>query len=109
MAAAKKIPHTEFAKALGTELRQSLQGKLGCGKVLAALAKIRGNGRDLSELVAELQTIEPEIRAAIADAKEHDPELARGLSKLCDVAACADFLTPEEMLGKLEFLRERIR
>ncbi len=54
------------------------------------------------------QALEPEIRAAIADVKQHDPELARGLSKLADCAACADFLTHDEMLERLEFLRARV-
>lgn len=108
MAAAKKSPHAEFAKAMGTDLRHTLQGRPGCAKAVAALARLRGNGRDMGELVDELRAIAPELRAAIEDAKVHDPELARGLSKLADVPACADFLTPEEMLGKLEFLRERL-
>lgn len=107
MAMARKVPHDEFKRELPA-IRQLLAGRPGCGKALAALAKIRGNTADLPEMVAELQAIEPEIRAAIADVKEHNPELARGLSKLADVAACADFLTPEEMLEKLEFLRARV-
>jgi ferritin-like protein len=106
MAAAKKIPHDEFKREIPA-IRQVLAGRPGCDKAIAALAKVRGNTADLPELVAELQAIEPEIRASIADAKEHDPQLARGLSKLADVAACADFLTPEEMLEKLEFLKAR--
>jgi hypothetical protein len=108
MAAAKKIPHTEFARVINTELPQQLAGRPGCVKVLTALAKVRGNTLDMGEMVAELVAIEPEIRAAIADVKEYAPELARGLSKLADVPACADFLTEDEMLEKLEFLRARI-
>lgn len=108
MAAVRKNHHAEFRQALGTDIPQRLAGKPGCGKARAALARIRRNTADLAEMVEELRKIEPELRASIADAKEHDPELARGLSKLADVAACADFLAPEEMLEKLEFLRARI-
>lgn len=106
MAAARKIPHDEFKREIPA-IRQALAGRPGCGKALAALSRVRGNTADLPAFVAELQAIEPEIRASIADVKAHDPELARGLSKLADVAACADFLTPEAMLEKLEFLKAR--
>jgi hypothetical protein len=107
MAAARKIPHDEFKREL-PGICQRLNGRPGCGKAFAALTKIRGNTADLPAFVAELQAIEPELRASIADVAAHDPELARGLSKLADVPACADFLTPDEMLEKLEFLKARI-
>lgn len=100
--------HDEFKKAIGTEIRNELIGRPGCGKVIAALAKVRGNTKNLGEMVAELQAIEPELRASIPEAKEHDPELARGISKLADVAAGADIFTPDEMLEKLDFLRARL-
>jgi hypothetical protein len=106
MAAARKRTHDEFKRELPA-IRQRLTGRPGCGKAFAALAKIRGYTAALPGLVAEIQAAEAELRASLPDVKAHDPELARGLSKLCDVAACADFLTPEEMLEKLEFLKAR--
>ncbi len=113
MAMARKVAHDEFKRELPA-IRQLLAGRPGCGKVRTALGKIRGNTTDLPAMVAELQALEPELRAAIADVKEHDPELARGLSKLADVAACADLCDPtkpEELeafaLEKLEFLKAR--
>lgn len=111
MATARKVPHTEFQRELPA-IRQRLAGRPGCGKALTALAKIRGNARNLPELVAEVQAVEAELLEALGDVQEHDPELARGLSKLRDVALTADLYEPAEfeavVLEKLEFLKARL-
>lgn len=101
-----KDARAEFVAVLPA-LSAKLATRQGADKALAALAKLKANPKDLDELIGELAAIEPELRACIDDVQPHHPEVARGLSKLADVAAMADILSEDEMLERLEFMRVR--
>ncbi len=93
----------KLADSIRTWLPARLSKVGGCTELITKFQELSTDVDTIPELVSELSKLELEIRNKVTSIKEKDPRLAKALSKLADIPACADIMSEEEILNKLDF------